>query len=53
MEVPRLGDKSELQLLNYTTATETPDPSYSLQQHQILKPLTEARDGTRILMDTS
>ena len=26
MEVPRLGLKSELQLLAYTTATATPDP---------------------------
>ena len=27
MEVPRLGVKSELQLLAYTTAIATPDPS--------------------------
>ena len=26
MEVPRLGVKSELQLLAYATATATPDP---------------------------
>ena len=28
MEVPRLGVKSELQLLAYTTATAMPDPTY-------------------------
>jgi len=27
MEVPRLGVKTELQLLAYTTATAMPDPS--------------------------
>ena len=27
MEVPKLGDKSELQLPAYTTATAAPDPS--------------------------
>ena len=50
MEVPRLGGKSELQLQVYATATATPDPSRihnlhrSLQQRQILNPLSEARD---------
>ena len=50
MEVPRLGVESELQLLAYTTATETPDPSHvcdlhhSSWQHGILNPLSEARD---------
>ena len=40
MEVPRLGAESELQLLAYTTATVTQDPSHvcdlqhSSQQHQ-------------------
>ena len=59
MEVPRLGVKSELQLPVYTTATATQDPSqvcdlhHSSQQHQILNSLSEARDGTCILMDTS
>ena len=59
VEVPRLGVKSELQLQVYTTATATPDPScicnlhHSLQQHWILNPLSKARDGTHILMDTS
>ena len=59
MEVPRLGIQSELQLLAYTTATATRDPSricdlhHSSQPHQIPDPLSEARDRTRILMDTS
>ena len=59
MEVPRLGVKSELQLQAYTTATATPDPScicnlhHSSGQHRILNPLSEVRDGTCILMDTS
>ena len=59
MEVPRLEVKSEPQLLAYTTATSTPDPSlicdlrHSSKQHWILNPLNEARDQTRILMDTS
>ena len=57
-EVPRLGVKSELELLAYTTATATPDLScifdlhQSLWQHQVLNPLSEAREQTRILMDT-
>ena len=45
MEVPRLGAESELQLPAYTTAIATPG--------QILNPLSEARDPTCILMDTS
>ena len=51
-EVSRLGYKSELQLLAYTTATAMQDPScifdlhHSSQQHQILNPLSKARDGT-------
>ena len=59
MEVPRLGVKSELQLLVYATATATPDLSHvrdlhhSSPQRQILNPLSKARDWTRILMDTS
>ena len=50
MEVPSLGVKLELQLLAYTTATAMLDLSYisnlqhSLWQHQILNPLSEARD---------
>ena len=56
MEVPRLGVKSELQLLAYTTAIATPDPSYICELHhsslqrQILIPLSEARDQTHNLM---
>ena len=59
MEVPRLGIQSDLQLLAYTTATAMPDPSHvcdiyhSSQQHQILNPLSNARDRTHILMDNS
>ena len=33
MEVPRLGDESELQLLAYTTATATPDLSHMCNLH--------------------
>ena len=47
MELPRLGDKSELQLLAYTTATATRDLSL------FLNPLSKARDEICILMDTS
>ena len=49
-EVPRLGVKSELQLLAYATATATPDLSrvcnlhHSSRQYRILNPLSEARD---------
>ena len=59
MEVPRLGVKTELQLLVYTTATAIPDLSHTCdlfhrsQQHRILNPLSEARDPTHILLDTS
>ena len=57
MKVPRLGVESERQLPAYTAATATQDPSYifdqccSLLWRQILSPLSEAWDGTRILMD--
>ena len=59
IEVLRLGVKSELQLLAYTTATATRDLSHiydlhhSSQQCQIPNPLSEARNQTCILMDTS
>ena len=59
MEVPRLGVKSELQLLAYITATATPDSSHvcnlyhSSQQCQILNLLSKARNQTHVLMDTS
>ena len=45
MEIPRLGIKSELQPLAYTTAKAMPDPScvydlhHSSWQHQVLNPL--------------
>jgi len=48
--LPRLGVKSELQLLSCTTATTMPDLSClcdlhcSLWQCQILNPLSEVRD---------
>ena len=56
---PRLGVKSELHLLVYATATATPDPSHvdklchSSWQYRIFNPLSEARDRTHNLMDTS
>ena len=59
MEVPRLRVELELQLAAYITATETQDPScicnlhHSSWQCWILNPLSEARDRTRILMDTN
>ena len=58
-EVSRLGVELELQLSSHATATAIQDPSrvcdlhHSLWQHWILNPLSEARDRTRILMDTS
>ena len=57
--VLRLGVKLELQLSAYTTVTATADPSHvfnlhhSSWQHQILNPLTKARDRTGILVDSS
>ena len=57
MEVPRLGVKLKLERLAYTTATATQDPSrvcnlhHSSWQRQILKPLSEAKDWTCILME--
>ena len=53
MEVPGLGGE------NGAAATARPDPNciydlrHSLRQCWILKLLSEARDGTLILMDTS
>ena len=58
MKVPRLGVESELQLPACSTATATWDLRYvcdlhcSSWQRQILNPLSEAGDGTGILMDT-
>ena len=59
MEVPRLGAESQLEPLAYTTATATwglshiCDLHHSSRQHQILNPLSKARNRTHILMDTS
>ena len=59
MEVPRLGVESEVQLPAWTAATATRDPSLACnlrchsRQCQIRNSLSEARDGTHILMDTS
>ena len=59
MEVPRLGVESELRQLAYATVTATRDPScicnlhHNSWQRQILNPLREAHNQTRILMDIS
>ena len=56
---PRLRVESELQPPTYTTATATQDPSrvcdppHSSRQRRILNPLSQAREQTRILMDTT
>ena len=58
MEIHKLGIELELQLPAYTTATATQDPSHVCDLHhsswqcQIFNSLSEARDPTRILMDT-
>ena len=44
MEVPRLGVESELQLLAYTTAMATPEPSCICDLCRILNPLREVRN---------
>ena len=59
MEILRLGVQLELLLPAYTTATAMWDLScvwdlhHSSQQHQILNPLSKARDRTHIFMDAS
>ena len=59
MEFPRLGVELELQLLAFTTATAMQYLSCvcnlhdSSQQHWILNTLSEARDQTCVLMNTS
>ena len=59
MEVSRLQVKSELLLPAYATATATQDPRHvcnlhhSSWQRQILNLLSQAKDRTHILMDTS
>ena len=58
MEGLKLGVELELQLQAYATATAALgmshicDLCYSLQQCQILNPLSEAKDGTYILVQT-
>ena len=59
MEVPRLGVELELLLSAYATAAAMQDQSHicnlchSSQQHWVTDPLSEARDQTCILMDSS
>ena len=59
MEVPWPGDELEKQLSAYATATATLDLSHIydlcciLQQRQIFNPLSEARDQTQILPETT
>ena len=59
MQISRLGVHLELQLLAYTTAIATPSPAVSATytaahgNTRSFKPLSEARDLTQILMDTS
>ena len=59
MEVPRLEAELELRLPASTTATAMQDPSpicdlhHSSWQHQILNPLSEAREGPIILTGAS
>ena len=60
MEVPRLGVVLELQLWAFTTATATQYPSHVCDLHHsrrqcpgILNPLSEARDRTCVIVDTS
>ena len=59
IQVPRVGVELELQLQAFTTATATRDLGHicdlhhSSWQHQILNPLSESRDRTCTLMNTS
>ena len=57
MEVRRQGVESELQLLAIATARRNRNHMRklhrSLRQHQILNPMSEARDQTHIFMDSS
>ena len=58
MEISRLGAEWGLHLPAYPTDPARPDPSQTCDlscrfwQCWILNPLSEARDGTRLLMDT-
>ena len=57
MEVPRLGVKSALRLLVYTTAiamqglSHVCDLHHRSQQRWIVNPMSKARDRTCVLMD--
>ena len=59
MGVPRLGGKSDLQLLAHAAAIAIQDSSHICNPHHrlwqcwILNPPNEARDQTHILMNTS
>ena len=59
MEFPRLGVELELQLPACSTATVKPDLNcvcdlyHVSQQHRIPNLLSETRDRTHVLMDTS
>ena len=57
MAIPGLGLDLELQVSAFTTATPDSicifDLHYSSWQHWILNPWSEARDRTRVFMDTS
>ena len=57
MEVSRLRVELELQLLSTATATQILSHVYDLhhrsRQHQILNPLSKARDQTQVLKLTS
>ena len=59
MEAPRLGVELEPKLLAYTTAAAKRDRNHICDLHHsswqrwILNPLSEARDWTCVLMDTS
>ena len=48
MEVPRLGVKSELQLLAYTTITAMQDPSHLLQPTPQLTAMLDPWPGPEI-----
>ena len=54
MEIPTLGDESELQMQAYVTATQdlshVCDLHYSSWEHRILNLLNEARDQAHNLM---
>ena len=59
MKVPRLGVKLELELPAYTTAAAMQDLSHICDlhlcwwQHWILDLMSEVRDQTHVLLDTS